>query len=200
MIHTPGYIYLTSTGLSASVVLEDFSALVKEKSYKSVAVVTTATKEKEKGKYSQLAKKQLEELKFERIDFVDLEATPSADFSRYDVVYVCGGNTYKLLHFARSARFDQGARQLLQRGGCYVGVSAGSILLSPSIDMADDPNDIGMTDFVGFHVVDFIVLPHYDKSREARAQLYEERTGLKVERLTNDEALVIHNGNIKRLT
>ena len=191
MTNYSGSIYLTSTGLSASPVREAFSTLAKMRKYKSVAIVTTAAAEKEKGKHIQLAKKQLQALQFERIDFADLEASQPTDFSVYDVIYVCGGNTYKLLHFARKVAFDQSVKQLLQKDGCYIGVSAGSILLGPLIDIANDPNDIGVKDYAGLHIVDMVVLPHYEPSQEARAVAYEKRTKLKVLRQTNDEALVI---------
>ena len=87
---------------------------------------------------------------FTKIDFVDLEIESDKDFSPYGVIYVCGGNTFKLLKFARQANFKFSIENLLKRNGVYVGVSAGSIIVGPSINIANevepDPNTIGLDD------------------------------------------------------
>jgi dipeptidase E len=142
-----GAIILTSTGLFAQKVRQAAKKFFDNLPHKSVAIITTAAEGKENNKYSKLAESQFKELCFNVIDFVDLENNHRADFSKYNVIYVCGGNTFKLLKYAREANFKETIVDLLDRGGIYIGVSAGAIILSPTIQMAayvnPDPNDVG---------------------------------------------------------
>lgn len=193
-----GFIFLTSTGLSSELVTERFKGLFSDYKNHAVAIVTTAAEEKENNKYAQLAKKQFGEMGFLRIDFIDLETEPEKDFAEYDIIYVCGGNTFKLLKFAREANFKTSIENLLKRNGIYIGVSAGSIIVGPSIDIANevepDPNEIGLEDLTGFGITNLIVLPHYSPEIEEETKTFEARHGVTVERLNNSQAALIENG------
>lgn len=174
-----------------------FKGLVSNPENTSVAIVTTAAEGKSENKYSQLAKKQFEELGFVAVDFVDLETEPQKDFSSYGVIYVCGGNTFKLLKFAREANFKTAIENLLERDGVYIGVSAGSIIVGPSIviagEVAADSNDIGLEDLTGFGITDLIILPHYSPEIEEEVIAFENKYSVKVERLNNSQAILIEN-------
>lgn len=163
-----------------------------------MAIVTTAAEEKENNKYSQLAKEQFIEMGFLHIDFVDFETEPTKDFSKYDIVYVCGGNTFKLLKFAREANFKASIENLLKRNGVYIGVSAGSIIVGPSIKMAgevaSDKNDIGLKDLTGFGITNLIILPHYSFEIEEETKSFETKYSVKVERVSNSQAVLLQNG------
>lgn len=197
MIINTGKLLLTSTGLSSENIAKKFRSFFTNPGSHAVAIVTTAAEGKEQNKYSQLAKKQFKEMGFIKIDFVDLEAEPTKDFSSYGVIYVCGGNTFKLLKFAREANFKTSIENLLNQGGVYVGVSAGSIIVSPSINIANevepDPNDIGLEDLTGFNITDFIILPHYSLEVEKDTKTFEKKYGVAVERLNDSQAALIEN-------
>ena len=193
-----GSIFLTSTGLTSENVSLKFRGLVSNPENTSVAIVTTAAEGKSENKYSQLAKKQFSEMGFLRIDFIDLETEPGKDFAEYDVIYVCGGNTFKLLKFARESNFKASIESLLKRNGVYIGVSAGSIIVGPSIEIAGevaaDKNEVGLEDFTGFGITNFIILPHYSPEIEKGASDFESKYSVKVERLNNSQAILIENG------
>jgi dipeptidase E len=193
-----GFIFLTSTGLSSEPVTERFKGLFSDYKNHAVAIVTTAAEEKENNKYAQLAKKQFSEMGFLRIDFIDLETEPDKDFAEYDVIYVCGGNTFKLLKFARESNFKASIESLLKRNGVYIGVSAGSIIVGPSIEIAGevaaDKNEVGLEDFTGFGITNFIILPHYSPEVEEETKAFEAKNRVTVERLNNSQAALIENG------
>jgi dipeptidase E len=195
-----GKLILTSTGLSSENIAKKFMSFFTDQTRESVAIVTTAAEGKEQNKYSQLAKKQFEEMGFTKIDFIDLETDPSKDFSSYGVIYVCGGNTFKLLKFAREANFQSSVDDLLKRNGVYVGVSAGSIIVGPSISIANevesDPNDIGLEDLTGFNITNLIILPHYSPEIEGETKAFEKKYGVIVERLNNSQAALLENGEM----
>lgn len=105
------------------------------------------------------------------IDVVDFSAdgvdwqTRLADA---DVLYLSGGNTFHLLDQARKTGFADWLRKNLDRK-VYVGGSASTILVTPSIEVAamepGDPNLPGLTDLTGLGLVDFEVEPHCDMMR-----------------------------------
>lgn len=193
-----GKLLLTSTGLTSENVSLKFKGLVSNPENTSVAIVTTAAEGKSENKYSQLAKKQFEEFGFAAVDFVDLETESQKDFSSYGVIYVCGGNTFKLLKFAREADFKSSIENLLERGGIYIGVSAGSIIIGPSIAIAGeiepDENEVGLEDLTGFGISDLIILPHYSPEIEEEVIAFENKYSVKVERLSNSQAILVENG------
>lgn len=169
---------------------------------KTVALVTTASEDKERNQFAQLGRRQLIELGC-TVMFVDLETDPNFDFSSYGIIYVNGGNTFYLLQYALATNFGQSVQALLDRGGIYIGVSAGSIIVCPDISIVDytagDPNEIGMTDFTALGLVDFYLDVHYGPESEAALAAYEREYGRKVERLTDDQALLVENGAKRRI-
>lgn len=193
-----GKLLLTSTGLSSENIAQEFKNTIANPKDLAVAIITTAAEGKENNKYSQLAMKQFSEMGFQHIDFIDFETRPNKDLDSYNVFYVCGGNTFKLLKFAREANFKLSIENLLKRNGVYIGVSAGSIIVGPSIDIANevepDPNEIGLQDLTGFNVTDLIVLPHYSPELEEDTKSFEAKYKVTVQRINNSQAILIENG------
>ena len=199
MNNEKGTIVLTSTGLSAEPVRQGVEKYFSTLTYRSVAIVTTAADGKENNKYSKLAKSQFKDAGFDVIEFIDIEKNRFADFSQYSVVYVCGGDTFKLLKYAREANFKEAIEKLLERGGIYIGVSAGAIILAPTIQIAAsvdaDQNDAGtdMTNFTGLSIIDFEIHPHYIPDHDKELSSYQETTKNKVIKIANSEAIIISN-------
>lgn len=195
-------IFLTSTGLTNAKVREAILAEIGDTKNKSVAIITTADEEKEAGKYCQLAFRQFSDLGCHKIDFVDLEATPEYDFSGYDIIYVSGGNTFRLLKFAKAANFKTAIENLLSRGGVYIGTSAGSYIMCPSIEMSEwkpdpDRNYFGVTDFSAFNFVPFLLVVHYvpEYAEVIRENIASAKYPTR--RLTDEQAFLIKNGQVK---
>lgn len=194
-----GILLLTSTGLSSPNVLSKFLEIIGDTKDKKVAIITTAAEGKEVNKYSQLAHKQFVGLGFSNVDFVDLETDLAKDLSPYEVVYVCGGNTFKLLKFSRTANFKNSVESLLKMGGVYIGVSAGSIIVGPSVKIADevqpDPNEVGISDFSGLGIIKEIVLPHYSPEIEEQVKIFENKHTVIIDRIDNSQALLVQAGH-----
>jgi len=193
-----GVIFLTSTGLSSKNVYEKFKEIVDSKGFKKAVIITTASFGKENNEYSQLALSQLKSIGFNLVDFYDFENDGARNLSKYDVIYVCGGNTFKLMKFATEMNFDKEIKSLLERGGIYIGVSAGSLIIGPSIKIVDeinpDKNEVGLTDFKGFNIVDIIIFPHYSQDVEKNIKSLETKNNIHIERLNNSQAILIKYG------
>ncbi|MEK7647487.1 MAG: Type 1 glutamine amidotransferase-like domain-containing protein [Patescibacteria group bacterium] len=189
-----GKIILTSTGLTQGHTFFAVQHTFSNHQTPSVAIITTA-EGPDHGKYSERAKSQFQSLKFCTVDFVDLASEPVADLTNYDVIYVSGGNTYRLLAFARSSNFRTSIVSLLDRGGMYIGVSAGSIILGPSIAVAgeilSDPIEMNLTDFTGLCIIPNTPLPHYTPALEDAARAFELKHNVVIDRIRNSEAIII---------
>jgi len=192
---TKGTIILTSTGLSAESVRHAAEKFFDSLLYKSVAIITTAADGKENNKYSKLTESQFKELGFNTINFIDIENKPQTDFSKYSVICVCGGNTYKLLKYVREANFKESIIKLLESNGIYIGVSAGAIILAPTVQIAalvdPEPNETGIMNLEGLGLIDFEVHPHYNPSHEKELAAYQKTTVNKVVRISDSQAVII---------
>lgn len=102
-----------------------------------------------------------------RVDYFDLSDAFTdemlAGLSSYAAIYLSGGNTFTFIDMARKRGLKTILEQYLAKGGVLIGASAGSIMCTPSIELAKfgDENEVGMTDFSGFGFVDFEFHPHF---------------------------------------
>lgn len=101
------------------------------------------------------------------VDYFDLSQnfsdTDLKKLTEYNVVYLSGGNTYTFLNSAQKRGLKQLLQKVLEKGGLLIGASAGSMMMTPTIDLACsyDDNAIGLQDTRGFHFVPFEFHPHY---------------------------------------
>ena len=81
-----------------------------------------------------------------------------------DAIHLSGGNTYYFLHWLRKRKMLEPLRKYVEQGGVLIGVSAGSILMSPDISICPqyvyEPVEVE-TDFSSLNIVDFTFAPHY---------------------------------------
>lgn len=132
------------------------------------AFITTAINRDEGDKTKKVKRiSSLHSLGFAKFDLVDVAAIDKEYWlprlEEADVIFVLGGNTYYLLdEVIKSGLADELPRLLETR--VYVGDSAGSILVTPSIDVAEiddgDENIVDIKDTSGLGLVNFVVSPH----------------------------------------
>lgn len=121
-----------------------------------------------------------------------------------DVIWVNGGNTFHLLDVARKMGFMEVCDDLVRnKGVMFGGTSAGSILATPSIEIAGwgegaDVNYIGMKDFHALNFVNILTQVHYNPSlhkemliaKKENTPIYAIADGGAVE--VNGEEIVTH--------
>jgi dipeptidase E len=81
-----------------------------------------------------------------------------------DAIHLSGGNTYYFLTLLRKRNMIPVLTRYVAKGGVLIGVSAGSILMTPDIttsSICGDDMIPGETDFSGLRLVDFAFVPHY---------------------------------------
>jgi|SRR3989344_4272830 len=117
----------------------------------------------------------------------------------YDVMYVCGGNTFYLINEIRKTGFDKKIIDFINRGKLYVGVSAGSVIMGPTIMHAKnfDKNYVELKDLSGFKVTNKVIAPHHKEDEEELAKKFEKENKCQILRLPDGQALEIVNSKEK---
>lgn len=189
-------ILITSTGLSYPKAQRQFLSVSKNLKDKKILIITTAAEGKSRNKYNILAKKQLISYGVRRVTFFDLEKNRKINLSKTDIVYVSGGNTFKLMKFINNSNFKDSVINFLKKGGLYIGVSAGSIVLGPNIEVASigkdsDENIVHLKNLTGMNIVPFSISPHFDKKRKSAIDKFSKNVGYKVKPLADEDIIFI---------
>ena len=188
-------ILLTSTGTSSQNAKKSVLKFLPQLPNKNAVLITTASKDKENNKWNIITREQFLELGYEKVDFLDLEFNSTVNLSEYGTIYVCGGNTFKLMKYVQESNFKEEVIKCLDRGGLYIGTSAGAIIATPTIQIAGeiepDENEVNLTNLEAMNLIEFEVLPHYEHSMDSELEIYKNKTFREVKTITNDEIIEI---------
>ena len=99
------------------------------------------------------------------------------ELQQYDVVYICGGETYYLLERINETVFNKSLMEYIQKDGVVIGVSAGSLIFANNI-----PDNLGL--------VNTKLDVHMAEGEKRGKVEYPLKDNI---RLTNTCALVIHD-------
>ena len=120
--------------------------------------------------------------------------------SSCDVIFVNGGNTLYLLDVIRKSGFDKIISTLLDRGKIYVGISAGSYIACPTIDVAAfkrHDNLLNLTDLRALNLVPFYIFAHYSDLYKNLVKKESEKLNKPLVALTDKQAVVVHHNEIR---
>ncbi|MCL1036013.1 Type 1 glutamine amidotransferase-like domain-containing protein [Shewanella submarina] len=80
-----------------------------------------------------------------------------------DIIHLSGGDTFRFLYWLKQRELLLRLKEFALSGGGLVGLSAGAMILAPSIASAavcGDRNDIGLQDPAGAGLMEFNLVPH----------------------------------------
>ena len=82
-----------------------------------------------------------------------------------DVIQLPGGNTYYFLSMLKKRNLISKLQNYAKNGGIIVGVSAGALILSNTIGSAQfgDENNVGLDDLSALELVNFEIMPHWNR-------------------------------------
>lgn len=126
-----------------------------------------------------------------------LERKEPADLDGFDLLFVGGGNTFLLLHHLQAHGFVGPVRQWVEAGGNYYGGSAGAVLATDSIAIAEhaDSNDVGLLDLDGLGLLSGVgLLPHYTTDQEDLAHSISRDYALPIIAVPEAAGLVVEHG------
>ncbi len=84
-----------------------------------------------------------------------------------DAIHLSGGNTFRFLFWIVKRGLDKQLFEYINSGGVLIGVSAGSILMTPDISesaLCGDENYIGLKDTKGLGLINFHYVPHASRN------------------------------------
>ena len=138
---------------------------------------------------------------------IDRPLSPRAEAALFacDAIFLGGGNTFAFLKSLRERGLIPKLRAFAKRGGILLGLSAGSILLTPKIATAEVPsldkdnNEVGLRNLAALGLVRFEFSPHYSRSVRADRELlrYSRRLSHPVYACADGEGIVVRNGRIR---
>ena len=196
-------LFLTSTGLENIDISRHFETSFLPKEPKDLSFLVISIQDSEQDAF--YLEKTLSEIKNTGAQDIDVFRLGNEKFTaskEYDVIFVCGGNTFDYLDRVRKTGLDKFIVDFSKKeNSVYVGVSAGSILAGPDIAIAgdEDSNDIGLTDLRGLCLTDFIVYPHYRKELKTQLDEFKKRNGYPIIELEDNQAVILNYSNIGNL-
>ena len=201
-------IFLTS---SFAEVVDLFVSFTRgECSGKTVTLIPTASLVDEVNSYLLAAKVALVKAGLV-IDELDVSSASREEIvsklERGDYIYVSGGNTFFLLQELKRTGADLLIAEQVRAGKCYIGESAGSAILAPSIEYIKALDEVSaapeLASYAALGLVDFYPLPHYRNEPFAEAVeqvLKEHGQVLALRPFSNNQAIVVSGGHAELQT
>lgn len=170
---------LTPKGFYSEEVQFEFKRMIgKITDHMAAAIITTAAEDKEKDFFAVKTKEDLHRMGFQKVDFIDVEFDNTEMLKDYEALYICGGNPFRLLQHFKKSGADQVLMKLKDRNLVVIGVSAGAMVLGPSIEVAahftPEMNRVQLQDFSALSIFPNPIFPHY--GREDRFPSQDGRT------------------------
>lgn len=108
-------------------------------------------------------------------------------------IHLSGGNTFRFLNAMNQRNVANALINYTAQGGVLIGVSAGAMLLTPSIitaNLCGDPNDVGIENLQALNLTSFLFAPHSDKQLKNHRAFHDKQT---LYMASDDDAVLITN-------
>ncbi len=193
---------LTSAG--TNVKEEIIKILPKPASELKVAYIITASKPELDKNYALVDRNELLKIGFQ-IEDLDIEGKNEKELRKIlinkDIIYVQGGNTFYLLKAVKESGFNKVVKEMIDKGKIYIGVSAGSYIVCPTIEHAywkhADKNIVDLKDLTALNLVPFFLTAHFEEDYRKYVELGAKKTQLPVVALSNSQAVLVEDGKWK---
>ena len=114
-------------------------------------------------------KEEISSIDIPNIEMVrSFEELADKDFNKYSLIYIGGGNTYKLLNGIKTTDIYDKLKVYIKNDGIVYGSSAGAVIFGKDINIIEvmDNNNVGIKDTSGFDCLNGISLfVHYTNYR-----------------------------------
>ncbi len=146
--------------------------------------------------------KELKDVHIPSIDMVrSADELSTKNLNNYSVIFIGGGNTFKLLNELKVCGAFEKIKEYLNNGGVTFGGSAGAIIFGKDLEACqlDDVNEVNLSDTNGFDVLNGIsILCHYtnrttEKDEEIKQYLLKLSHHKKIVALPEEVTLFIND-------
>ncbi|NTW89638.1 MAG: type 1 glutamine amidotransferase-like domain-containing protein [Candidatus Moranbacteria bacterium] len=166
-----------------------------------IGYVTTGIKGVRTKEFFENVERQIVEIGYDFEKF-DIEGKSVEEmrsfFADKNVIHIEGGNTFYLLKAIRETGFAPVLDELLKEGKVYIGTSAGSYIMCPSIEVADwdetGKSRFGMTDFTALGYVPFVLKVHYKDEKEETVREKMKTVHHPLRLLRDGQGILVDNG------
>ena len=118
-----------------------------------------------------------------------------------DIIYLAGGNTFYFLKYLRESGVLKRLKDFAERGGILTGLSAGGLIMSPTVALAadhglgPDENEVNLKDYRGLDLFHFEFSPHFERTpKQIKAHLaYSMKTKSPIYAVEDGGGIVIHD-------
>jgi dipeptidase E len=117
-----------------------------------------------------------------------------------ELLFVGGGNTFRLLDHVRRNGFIDAVGQFVDAGGDYYGGSAGALLALSDVSLAlhRDENDLDLSDLSALGLVrSFDVLPHFTVAQLGDAIAWSSERKRSLLGIPERSGVVVHAGRVE---
>lgn len=173
---------------------------------KRVTFIPTASIHEEVTFYVDAGKEALESHGL-IIDELEISTASKEDIAQKindnDYIYITGGNTFFLLKELKRTGADKLLIEQINAGKLYIGESAGSIILSPSIDYVkemDDYKAVALDSYKSLNSINFYPLPHYKEFpfEECTEKIVSDFTGkINLCPFSNTQAILVKGDSVE---
>jgi len=165
------------------------------KSEDIIGFVSAATMRSEK-EYQNFFKKSMANFGFTNIIPMDLYGNWSEVSKVVKVIYIAGGNTYKLLNIMKQSRFSEYIKKN-HKNKIVIGNSAGAVVLGKNIKTSNSRDIIGMNNTEGLALVNYSICPHYTNDKYKRLKKLAIELNHKVIGIPETSAIIISENKEK---
>ncbi len=116
-----------------------------------------------------------------------------------DAIFLSGGDTRYFLNNIRKRGFIEKLRDFTSRGGVLIGASAGSIIMTPNIDITEldhGHNTKKLEDMSALKLVDFEFFPHLDEINIKEAINYSKKKRGIVYACEDGDGIIVNNEEV----
>lgn len=191
---------LTSAGWWKSPAIgREFIKLVgKKPSEIRIFLVITPIKYLKRNKYILRQFRQFKEFKIpkENITFFKLNRKiKKADLKNIDVIFVFGGEPLEYLSRIRKTGLDKAIKNFVKRGGVYLGLSAGSYVVCPTMEVTawkhPEVDMAKVKNLKALNLVPFLITAHFEEKWRPVVERPARQTKYEVIALTDKQAILI---------
>ncbi|MCF6411765.1 Type 1 glutamine amidotransferase-like domain-containing protein [Pseudalkalibacillus salsuginis] len=162
--------------------------------------------------YFHRAKQHLDRFGFQEYRYFDIDGDYKPGqletLSQCDAIYLSGGNTYYFLKNLRKRELLSFLKDFVEKGGLLIGVSAGAMVMSPTIAVARflDANEVGLSDLNALELAPLHFLPHFSErvSDVIAVKSFADQSFIPLYVCDDQAGIIIENdkmscyGNVKR--
>jgi len=195
---------LTSNGLSSRKLRKEFVKLL-NKPVEETKVLIMYTQRRRYKRHIRKIKRTLvlSGINKKNIILANISKKTKKNYD-FDIFFSCGGNTFYILDRVRKTGFDKIIKKAVKKGKIYISVSAGSIIVHKSIEIAGwgkwgDINEINLKNLKGLNLTNLAIYPHYLKIMKKSVDEFKKKVKYPVKEIRDRQAVLILGNKIKFL-